>query len=229
MTAWKERLNLLKYRGGFKAAVFWIIKAILRIEIHFLYTIDLTKQQELSQSSRVKSENGTFRFLSLDTAQDISMAPQGLIDQIGLQSGSSVKQLIKNKTSVYAFIDQASIVSQMNICRRSVIQVDAPTYLDIKLSSGDAFLGYLFTYTQYRGMGTATLLLIEACAHMQRQGYLRIVTHIRSTNASSLNTFNKCGWSRVGWIFTSTAGRLLLTYCPQKIGITILASKRSGY
>jgi len=229
MNAWKERLSLLKYRGGLKAALFWVVKIIFRVEIHFLYAIDLTQPQVLPQSSREKPTNDGFRFLSLDTAQDLSMVPRAMIDKIGLQSGRGVEWLIKNDTSLYALVDQTSIVSQTNICRHSSIQVDSPTHLDIELALGDVFLGYLFTYPRYRGMGTARRLLKEVCEHVKRRGYSRIVTHIRSTNAPSLNTFIKCGWTRVGWIFTSTSGRLLFVHCPRKVGITVSAPALSNH
>lgn len=227
MNAWKERLSLLKYRGGLKAASFWVVKIIFRVEIHFLYAMDLTQPQVLPQSAREKPVHDGFQFLSLDTAQDLSVVPRDIMDQIGLQSGRGVEQLINNNTSIYALVDQTSIVSQTNICRSAFIQVDSPTHLDIELALGDVFLGYLFTYPRYRGMGTARRLLKEVCEHVKRRGHSRIVTHIRSTNAPSLNTFIKCGWTRVGWVFTSTSGRLLLVHCPRKVGITVSASALS--
>ncbi len=153
------------------------------------------------------------------------MYPHELIEQISSQSGRNVAQLIHDNAGVYAFIDGIHAISQTNISCNPAIRVDSPTELDIYLTHGDVFLGYLFTYPHYRGTGTAASLLEAVCEDVKRRGYSRIVTHIRSTNVASLNTFNKCGWSRIGWILTSTNGHLLSTYCLRRAGITILATR----
>jgi ribosomal protein S18 acetylase RimI-like enzyme len=227
MNGWQEKLARLKSKGGLKAAAFWAIKQFFRIEIHFLYAIDLVQQQaQEPEPARDDSVRHTGHFVSLTTTQDLSLYPHALIEQLDAQSGQGVAKLIHNDTDVYALIDGTGVVSQVNISRSAVIHVDSPTNLDICLAPGDVFLGYLFTYPQYRGMGTAASLIGKVCKDIHKRGYSRIVTHIRSTNAASLNTFRKCGWPRIGWIVTSISGRLLLAYCPGKVGITVSAAKR---
>lgn len=227
MNIWKERLSLLKYKGGLKAALFWLIKIIGRIEIHFFYAIDLTPQQYLtSQAFGESSKRDTFYFLSLNTAQDLIMCPHELIEQINLQSGRSVSRLIHEEAGVHALIQQKQVVSQVTIDHSTIIQVDSPAALDIHLHAGDVFLGYLYTYPSYRGMGAAAALLRKVDKATQNRGYSRIVTHIRSTNVASLNTFKKCGWSSIGWIVTNVRGRLLLTGHLSRIGITISPTKQ---
>lgn len=227
MNVWQERLALLKYRGGLKAAVFWLIKMLCRLEIHYLYAIDLTRwQASQPRLSYANPEKQEFHFISLNSAEDLAKYPRELIEQISSQSGHGAAQLVRNNAGVYALIDETSVVSQVNINRSTVVHVDSPTSLDICLAPGDVFLSYLFTYLRYRGMGTAVFLIKKVCLNLQRCGYSGIVTHIRSTNAASLNTFDKCGWSRVGWILTSTTGRLLLTRCPGKNCITVSVPKR---
>lgn len=225
MNAWQERLALLKYKGGFKATVFWLIKVLCRVEIYFFCTTDLTQRQTpLSQPPVKKPGTEVFHFISLSSTRDIAMYPNELIEQINSQSGQGVAQLIRNNARVYALIDGTQVVSQTNISHSAVIRVDSPTDLDIGLVSGDAFLGYLFTSPRYRGLGAAALLLEMVCEDMKKHGCSRIVTHIRSTNVSSLNTFRKCGWLKAGWIAVSTGNRLLLRHL-QKTGITVLAVK----
>lgn len=229
MNGWQEKLARLKSKGGLKAAAFWAIKQLFRIEIHFLYAIDLVQPHvQRLKPTWSDSDKPAYHFISLITVQDLSLHPQALIKQLDAQSGQGVAKLIHNDTGVYALIDGTSVVSQVNISRSAVIHVDSPTNLDFCLAPGDVFLGYLFTYPQYRGMGTAVSLLKDVCKDNRQRGYSRIVTHIRSTNAASLNTFKKCGWRRVGWIMTRTSGRLLLAYSPGKARITVSAAKRAG-
>lgn len=84
MNAWQEKLALLKYRGGLKAAAFWLIKTLCRVEIHFLYAIDLTRQQALSPRPSGKNPGKeAFHFISLNSARDLAMYPHDLIEQIG--------------------------------------------------------------------------------------------------------------------------------------------------
>ncbi|MXS79220.1 GNAT family N-acetyltransferase [Nitrosomonas sp. GH22] len=225
MNAWRERLALLRYKGGFKAAAFWLIKILCRVEIYFFYATDLTRQQaSLPQPLVKKSGTETFHFISLNSTQDIAMHPHELIEQISSQSGRGVTQLIQDDASIYALIDGTQVVSQTNISHSTVIRVDSPTDLDIGLASGDVFLGYLFTRPHYRGLGAAALLLEMMCEDIKKHGYSRIVTHIRSTNVASLNTFKKCGWFKIGWIVVSTSNHLLLR-CLRKAGITVSVVK----
>ncbi|WP_300087182.1 GNAT family N-acetyltransferase [uncultured Nitrosomonas sp.] len=225
----QERLSLLKYKGGFKAALFWLAKILCRVEIHFFYAIDLTRQQSLPPSSSSKeSETTSFDLISLNTPGDLTICPSGIIEQINSQSGRGVSRLIREDAGVYALVQQGQVVSQTNIDRSDVIRVDSPTLLDIDLKPGDVFLGYLYTHPNYRGMGAAALLLKKVHEVTRNHGHSRIVTHIRSTNVASLNTFKKCGWSRIGWIITSVRGRLLLTCHLSRAGVTISMVKQTN-
>ncbi|WP_347888623.1 GNAT family N-acetyltransferase [Nitrosomonas europaea] len=227
MNVWRERLALLRYKGGGKAAVFWLIKILCRIEIYFFYATDsdsARQQMLLPQPLAKKSGTETFQLISLNSIQDIAMHSHELIEQISSQSGRGITQLIREDTKIYALIDGTQVVSQTNISHNTIIRVDSPTDLDIELTSGDAFLGYLFTYPHYRGLGAAASLLEMVCEDVKKHGYSRIVTHIRSTNVASLNTFKKCGWLKIGWIAVSTRNHLLLRRL-HKAGITVLAVK----
>lgn len=223
---WQERLALLKYKGGFKAALFWLMKILFRIEVYFFYSIDLNQQQSLSSSSFGKGlKKIPYRFISLNTLRDIAIYPSETIKQINSQSGRGVSQLVHRNAGVYALIEEDQVMSQANIDRNTVIQVDSPAHLNIHLKSGDVFLGYLYTYQDYRGRGMAAALLKNIRENLSNYGYLRIVTHIRSTNVASLNTFRKCRWSKIGWIIISVKGHLLLTHGLSKSGITIFPTK----
>ena len=227
MNSWHEKLARLKSKGGVKAAAFGIVKKLFRMEVHFLYSMDLAQQQVLGlKPVRDPCERQAFHFIALTTARDLALYPHALIEQLDSQSGQGIAKLIGSDTGVYALIDGTNIVSQVNINRSAVVHVDSPTDLDICLAPGNVFLGYLFTYPQYRSMGTAAFLIGKVSQNIQKHGYSRILTHIRSTNTASLNTFRKCGWARVGWILTSTSGRLLLTHCPHRTGISITAARQ---
>ncbi len=219
---WQERLSLLKYKGGFKAALFWLIKILLRVEVYFFYATDLSvRQSQKPEQSDKNPEESTFHFISLNTIQDLTACSNKLIEQIHAQSGKSVSQLIYENCGVYALAQQEQVVSQANICRNQIIQVDSPNALNIYLKPGDTFLGYLYTYSSYRGIGAAPLLLKRIRQTIYNSDYSRIVTHIRSTNVASLNTFKKSGWSSIGWIVTSLEGRLLLTHFSKKSAIKV--------
>nr|WP_281722155.1 GNAT family N-acetyltransferase [Nitrosomonas nitrosa] len=213
-----DRINLALSHGGLSATAFWLLKILCRIKVHFLYAIDLANR---SATSKTSTHHPDFDFISLHTQHDIDSAPSALIAQLNEQSGLSVNRLIEQGSTVYALVDDSNIVSQLNIGWQPIITVDSPTHLTFTLSPKDAFLGYLFTYPKYRGCGAATKLVEKVCEDAAFRKYSRIVTHIRSTNAPSLNTFKKIGWKRIGWILTSTNGRLLSTRSAKKMGVHI--------
>lgn len=213
-----ERINQALSRGGLSATAFWLLKMLFRIEVHFLYAFDLANR---SATSKTSAHHPDFDFISLHTQHDIDSTPPALIAQLNEQSGWSVNRLIEQGSTVYALVDDSNIVSQLNIGWQPIITVDSPTHLTFTLSPKDAFLGYLFTYPKYRGCGAATKLIEKVCEDAAYRKYSRIVTHIRSTNAPSLNTFKKISWKRIGWILTSTNGRLLRARSTKKMGVHI--------
>lgn len=214
----KERINLALSRGGMNATLFWILKILCRVEVHFLYAIDLSGR---SIETIAHTSAPHFHFISLHTSHDINSQDPELINQLNNQSGWSVNQLVEHSSTVYALVDGTSPVSQLNICWKHQVTVDSPTHLVISLKPKDAFLGYLFTHPQYRGYGAATRLIMRISEDAAQRKYSRIITHIRSTNAPSLNTFKKSGWKRIGWILTSINGRLLKVFLPYETGISI--------
>lgn len=216
MPIWQERLKLLKNRGSIKAVFYWLIKKIFHIDFYFFYVLDLAQWH-----SPTSTRNQSFPFLSLSTPEEIKNTNPVLIDTIGLQCGQAINKLIENRAIIYALIDKQNIVSQVNIQRKALVQVDSPTLLNFHLLPKDTFLGYLFTYAQYRGQGTAPLLLQQVCDDLQKKGISRIITHIRATNTPSLNTFEKCGWVRSGWMISTINGRILKKYISKKLGISI--------
>lgn len=218
MSILRERINLALSRGGLSATAFWILKMLCRVEVHFLYAINLSNRPTPS----VTHVNGPdFDFISLHTQRDIDSTSPALITRLNEQCGWSVSRLLKHGNAVYALVDDANLVSQLNVCWKPLVTVDSPTPLAFTLSPKDAFLGYLFTYPRYRGCGAATRLIEKVCEYAAQQKYSRIITHIRSTNAPSLNAFKKIGWKRIGWILTSTNGHFLRASSPYKTGISI--------
>lgn len=213
-----DRINLALSHGGLSATVFWLLKMLCRVKVHFLYAIDLANR---STSAKALAQHPDFDFISLHTQHDVDSTPPALIAQLNEQSGWNVHRLIEQGSTVYALVDDSNIVSQLNIGWQPIITVDSPTHLTFTLSPKDAFLGYLFTYPKYRGCGAATKLIEKVCEDAAYRKYSRIVTHIRSTNTPSLNTFKKIGWKQIGWILTSTNGRLLSARSAKKMGIHI--------
>jgi len=221
MNTWQEKLSLLKYRGGIEAALFWLVKVLFKAEVYFFYAVDLSEESQASGAHSNNQKKNQFQFISLNTDQDLSAHPHDLIKLINAQSGWSVPRLIGKNAGVYALTQQGKVVTQTNISSNTVIEVDTPTDLNIHLDHRDVFLGYLYTYPEYRGKGAAAILLRKVCKAVFDRGYSRIVTHVRSTNIASLNTFRKCGWSRKGWIVTSLKGHLLLACFPRKSTIKV--------
>ncbi len=215
----QERLKLLKNRGSMKATFYWLIKKAFCIDFYFFYMLDLSQHQYVV-STESKKKN-LFQLLSLGTPEEVHAANPTIVDTLGLQCGQGINKLIENKAIIYALIDEQNVVSQVNIQRNTIVQVDTPALLHFQLSVKDTFLGYLFTYEQYRGQGSAPLLLQRVCSDLQRKGVSRIITHIRATNSPSLNTFEKCGWTRSGWMMSTINGRLLKKFLPKKLGISV--------
>lgn len=220
---WKERLALLLSRGGVKASVLWAVKKLLKVEVHFIYALALPATSGIASPSRCKNP---FRSVFLHTANDVAALTPELLDQLEDQSGSSVSRLVESGSSVYAFVDGTSVVSQLNVCWKPLLRVDSPTDLEISLKPADGFLGYLFTYPGYRGAGAASTLIAMVHGDAASRGCRRLVTHIRSTNSPSLNTFEKSGWKRVGWIVTRTPRRLLTVRLSREAGIGVSRATR---
>lgn len=218
---WQEQLKLLRNRGSTKAVAYWLIKKAFRIDFFFFYVFDLTQPEQTRSVS--SQQYHSFPFVTLSTPEEIQAANPKLIDTLGLQCGQDIDKLINDHTIIYALTDNQDVVTQVNIQRKTIMQVDTPSLLNFQLTPQDTFLGYLYTYSQYRGQGTAPILLHKVCNDLREKGYSRIITHIRATNTPSLNTFEKCGWSRSGWIISTIKGRILKKYLPKKLGIKISA------
>lgn len=211
---WKERLALLRRRGGLKAAAFWLAKKLLRVDLHFIYVVYLSDRPVSSLAPATD-----FRAVLLHTLADVAALSPSLVDEIEEQSGSGVARLVESGSSIYALLDGSTVVSQLNVCWNGRLKVDTPARLDIALGPTDGFLGYLYTHPGYRGVGAASKLIALACADAAHRGQRRLFTHIRATNAPSLNTFEKGGWRRDGWMVTSTAGRLLKVHVSAGAGV----------
>jgi GNAT superfamily N-acetyltransferase len=213
---WKERLGLLRRRGGLKAGMFWVAKKLFGVDAHFIYAIALSN---MTSRTVAPKHGNAFRTAFLHSATDVGTLKPDLIDRIEDQCGSGVARLVDSGSSVYALLDGEEIVSQLNICWNPLVRVDSPAHLEIFLKPTDGFLGYLFTHPGYRGIGAASKLVAMACTDAAGRGRRRLVTHIRATNSPSLNTFEKGGWRRIGWMLTSTSGRLLKVYVPSDAGL----------
>lgn len=218
----KERIHLAISHGGLSATAYWFLKILCRIQVHFLYAIDLSDR---ITSPITFSEGSNYDFISLHSQHDVEAQSPELISQLNEHSGRSVSHLLENGSTVYALVDHNELVSQLNISWKPQAAVETPTHLTFTLRPKDAFLGYLYTSPKYRGRGAARMLIGKVCEDIVRQKYSRIITHIRSTNVPSLNTFNRrTGWNRIGWILTSTNGRFLTARSSGKTGVLVAKS-----
>lgn len=199
-----ERLSLLRSKGGKRAAVFWLIRQLIRLDIYELYAIDLGPD--------VRSESPTgavdFRLLELIAPADIEDCDPDVLAELDAHSGRGVTTVVNQGGRVYAAIRGKEVLSQLSIDFDSA-HIDSPGEAILQFGPGDAFLSFLYTNPSARRSGHAVRLISQVCTALGKEGMQRCVCHISTSNVRSLNAFRRAGWSPIAWLFATKGGRLL--------------------
>lgn len=198
----KERLEFLKGPGGLRAAAYFLLKVLTRIDVFRIVCI----YAEPDTSSILPSG---WRYFSLDTDKALSDIPSKIIERAAEQCGSNPQQLLKRGGSLHLLLAGDSLVAQLSIERGPVCRIDSPPlYLD--MAETDAFLSYLYTWPAYRRRGAAQRLIAATVSDLSTRNVHRVIAHVRATNVPSLAAFQRANWKTGAMIMCTVSGRLLM-------------------
>lgn len=197
----KDRLEFLGGPGGLRAAAYFGLKLIARLDTFHVVTI----QPQRSTSLILPSD---WRYLSLYTGEMLSALPGDLVEQLSEQCGPNPEQLLGRGGSLHLLLSGDSLVAQLTIECGPGIQIDAPP-LRLEMDEGDGFLSYLYTWPSYRRRSAAQRLIAAAVSDLSTRNVKRIIAHIRATNVPSLAAFRNAGWKTEAMIVCTLSGRLL--------------------
>lgn len=217
-----DRVALLRAKGGKRAAAFWLMRHLFRLDVYRFYAIALTG---LDHESRPPLPDD-YAFLVLRNMADVNACESHLVGQLDAQSGCGVAGVIRRNGLIYAIVRGHRVVSQLRIDRRHA-EVDTP--MDLLLDFGDesVFLSFLYTERSSQRGGWATRLISRACADLAREGVRNCICHVQVTNVPSNNTFARCGWTPIAVLFTTVGRRLLgVRQLPmaERLGISLKVS-----
>ena len=217
----KERLSLLFSQGGTIAAVLWVLKRILSVDIYGFYEYMIR-----NDSDKKTYPIGTnCSLMALSKIVDLTKIPKELLDQFHCQSGCSLESLLLKGGIFYALLENGQPVVQVNIYGPNSVEVDTPISMYVSVQKNSRFLGFLYTYPEFRRKGYATKLISLVMQDLIKYGVKSIVAHIRLSNIRSIRAFVKNGWTKVGIIVTSSKGSILFKTGMQQINVSLSEKK----
>ncbi|ODT82549.1 MAG: hypothetical protein ABS69_05115 [Nitrosomonadales bacterium SCN 54-20] len=198
----KERLEFLKGPGGLRAAAYFGLKLLTRIDAFRIVWIS-------AQSSTSLILPSGWRYLSLYTGEALSNLSSDIIEHAAEQCGSNPKQLLRHGGSLHLLLADDSLVAQLSIERGPACRIDSPP-LYLRMAETDAFLSYLYTWPEYRRRGAAQRLIAATVSDLSTRNVRRIIAHVRATNVPSLAVFEHTGWKTGPIMICTLSGNLLM-------------------
>jgi hypothetical protein len=208
----KERLEFLKGPGGLRAAVYFGLKLLARIDVFRIVWI-------FSQPDTPSRLPSGWRYLSLHTEKALSDFPHDIIEQAAEQCGSNPKKLLRRGGSLHLLLAGDSLVAQLSIERGPICRIDSPP-LYLCMAETDAFLSYLYTWPAYRRRGAAQQLIVATVSDLSTRGVHRVIGHVRATNVPSLAAFQHANWKIGAMIICTLSGRLLMAPSASNAGLS---------
>lgn len=206
----KQRISFLLGPGGLKAASFFIIKVLVGIDVFRIIckALDLTEMPVIPK---------IWRYVVLRSAEDLATLHACTAGQLSEQAGS-VTGLFKRSGILHALVCDNKVVAQLNIETGSEFEIDDPK-LGLTLRKGDAFLGYLYTWPEFRRQGAAQILVAACECYMTGQGFAHLISHVRATNVPSLAVFKQLNWTFSAWAIARPSGATLSVLGLKRMGI----------
>ncbi len=198
----KERMEFLRGPGGLRAASYFGLKLITRIEVFRLVCMPAV-------TSAAPTLPPGWRYLNLHSTQALAGLSGDTADLVAQQCGANPQQLIERGGSLHLLLSGDSLIAQLRIDHGPHCRVDSPP-LDLRMAQSDAFLSNLYTWPNYRRLGAAGYLINATISDLSRQGTHRVLAHVRATNVPSLAAFKNAGWGTCGMILCTLSGRLLM-------------------
>jgi GNAT superfamily N-acetyltransferase len=193
-------------KSGFWAITTFMIKKIFKIECHFFYQIQVSN---LINRMPVVESNYSFTCITKNNYSEI--ADEQLEQQLNLNAGTSLSKRLSRGEYAFLMFYNNELACQLFMSNK-IISIDSPISLTLEYGADSWFLSFLFTQRKYRNMGLAKKLISYACYELNKQGFNRCLTHIRSTNLSSINAFEKAGWEKIASLYTIPAKTKVLSF-----------------
>ncbi|MHB1200469.1 MAG: GNAT family N-acetyltransferase [Polaromonas sp.] len=209
----KDRMDFLRGPGGLRAASYFGLKLITRIEAFRVVWMS-------AQSNTALTLPPGWRYLSLHTAEALSGLSSDIVEQIAGQCGSSPNQLLGRGGSLHLLVAGDSLVGQLSIDRGPTCWINSPP-LHLSMAETDAFLSYLYTWPTFRRQGAARYLINATVSDLSMRDTRRVLAHVRATNVPSLAAFEHAGWETCATILCTLSGRLLMTRGASKAGLSL--------
>lgn len=212
----KERLDFLRGPGGLRAASYFGLKLITRIEAFRVVWMS-------AQPNTALTLPPSWRYLSFHTEQALSGLSGEMLERVVEQCGSGPRQLLERGGSLHLLISGNALIAQLSIDCGPTCRIDSPP-LHLSMAESDAFLSYLYTWPTYRRQGAARYLIAATVNNLSMRNTHRVLAHIRATNVPSLAAFEHAGWQTCATILCTLGGRLLMTRGASRAGFSL----RSG-
>jgi GNAT superfamily N-acetyltransferase len=209
----RERLEFLRGPGGIRAAAYFGLKLLARVEAFRVVW-------KLVQSDALLMLPSGWRYASIHTAAALSGLSSDLLEQVAGRSGSGPGKLVGRGGSVHLLLAGDALVAQLSIERGPSCRIDTPPVV-LGMAATDAWLGYLYTWPAYRRLGAARWLIAATENDLTTRNIHRLIAHIRATNVPSVATFEHSGWQPGGTILCTLSGRLLAAPGAARIGLSI--------
>jgi len=197
-----ERISLLRAKGGWQAAAYWLLRTLTGIDVYCFYAV------EPAATPSPPELTADVRLVTFASPQDVEVCDAELLAEIDARSGRGATGTVHQGGRIYALVRGRERLSQLTI-DFGEIHVDTPMQLILRFDKRAAFLSYLYTAPATRRSGWAATLIALVTRQLEVEGWTLCICHIQATNLKSVNTFRRLGWRRVAWLFTTTRGRLL--------------------
>ena len=198
----QEKLEFLRGPGGFRAAGFFGLKLLTRIEVFRIV-------YRYTQPAAIVALPPDWRYLSLHDDEALSEVSPALIEQAAEQCGAHPSEILRRHGSLHFLMTEDALVAQLSIANGPACRLDSPS-LCLSMKATDAFLSYLYTWPGYRRLGAAQQLISSAVNDLAAHNIHRIIAHIRATNVPSLAAFEHAGWKSGAMVLCTPGGRLLM-------------------
>ena len=215
----KERLEFLRGPGGLRAAGYFGLKLIARIQV---FNVVWTT----ARSNQVLAMPRDWRYVSLYTALALRDIDDRTIRSVTEQCGSRPEELFARAGSLHLLFVGKALAAQLSIDKGPSCRIDSPP-LQLDMSESDTFMSYLYTWPTYRKLGAARHLIAATVNDLSERDACRVLAHIRATNVPSTAAFRRAGWRSCGTVLCTSSGRFLMAPGLARAGLVMRSAREA--
>lgn len=207
----KERFEFLRGPGGLRAAGYFGLKLLARVEaFRVVWT--------MAQPDTAAMLPSGWRYLDFYNSEALSGFSSEIIEQAADQCGWKPERLLNRGGSLHLLLIDNSLAAQLSIEPGPACRIDSPP-LHLSMGEKDTFLSHLYTWPAFRRRGAAQRLIATTVSGLSKRNVQRIVAHVRATNVPSLAAFEHAGWKGGATILCTLSGHLLLAPGAARVGL----------